>query len=67
MSQQVAHRVTCPVCGGWAQLRIAYPFTDARCDEPVVVMFSCINQTEAGHWWPAFAELMKLIPERDPS
>jgi hypothetical protein len=63
MIRQVAHRVSCPVCGDWAQLRIAYPFTDPACrTTPVIVMFSCIGQTDEEHISPDDADLLRLLP-----
>jgi hypothetical protein len=32
-------------------------------DKPVVVLFSCVNQTESGHEIPRDAELIKMIPD----
>ena len=58
MERQFAHRVICPICGAFAQLRVAYR------DEwpPVVVVFSCRNQTSADHVPPTRDELIALIP-----
>lgn len=58
MEHQFAHRVSCPTCGEFAQLRVAYR------DQwpPVVVAFSCRNQTSATHVPPTQEELIALIP-----
>jgi hypothetical protein len=58
MERQYAHRVVCPTCGSWAQLRVAYR------DQwpPRVVVFSCVNQTEACHLPPSRDALLGLIP-----
>ena len=61
MERQYAHRVVCPVCGRWAQLRVAYSARHRR-----VVVFSCSNQTEASHPPPSRRELLDLIPDDAP-
>ncbi len=61
MERQYAHRVVCPVCGRWAQLRVAYSGRRRR-----VVVFSCSNQTEAAHPPPSRRELLALIPDDAP-
>jgi hypothetical protein len=61
MPRQVTHRVLCPTCSEWAQLRVAEPFGDFQ-TAPVVVMFSCVNQTSEEHIPPDDEVLLKLIP-----
>jgi hypothetical protein len=63
---QTTYRVTCPTCGSWAQLRVAESFGD-QSRELVVVMFSCIGQTHQGHVVPSDAELLNLLPGRQPA
>jgi hypothetical protein len=58
MERQYAHRVVCPVCGGWAQLRVAY--RDRQ--RPRIVMLSCPNQTERNHPRPSRREMFALVP-----
>ena len=58
MERQVSHRVVCPTCGAWAQLRVHY-YEDRP---PAVVMLSCPNQTERWHETPTAAQLVSLIP-----
>jgi hypothetical protein len=59
VERQFAHRVVCPTCGQFAQLRIAY-----RDDwPPIVVMFSCRNQTSASHAPPTREAMLALVPE----
>lgn len=58
MERQYSHRVVCPVCGRWGQLRVAY--SDRRPRR--VVVFSCPNQTDASHPPPSRQELVALIP-----
>jgi hypothetical protein len=62
MPREITYRVTCPTCGSWAQLRVADPFGKIQ-TEPVVVMFSCIRQTEDDHETPTDALLLKLLPD----
>jgi hypothetical protein len=58
VERQFAHRVICPTCGSFAQLRVAY-----RGEwPPVVVVFSCRNQTSAAHAPPTRDQLIGLIP-----
>ena len=58
MERQYAHRVVCPVCGGWAQLRVAY--RDHQ--RPRIVMLSCPNQTERTHPRPSRRAMLALVP-----
>jgi predicted RNA-binding Zn-ribbon protein involved in translation (DUF1610 family) len=58
VERQYAHRVVCPVCGRWAQLRVAY--RDHQ--RPRIVVFSCPNQTERTHTRPSRQEMVALIP-----
>jgi hypothetical protein len=62
MPRQVTYRVRCPTCGAWAQLRVADPFGHIQTD-PVIVMFSCRNQTSESHPAPLDEELLKLLPD----
>jgi hypothetical protein len=62
MPRQTTYRVRCPTCDAWAQLRVADPFGQIQ-TEPVVVMFSCINQTSEGHPAPIDDHLLKLLPD----
>ena len=61
MERQYSHRVACPVCARWAQLRVAYSDRRRR-----VVVFSCSNQTEVAHPPPSRSELLALIPDDAP-
>ena len=49
---------------GWAQLRIAY-LGEGDAQRPVVVMFSCINQTDEAHIVPCDHELLALVPSAE--
>jgi hypothetical protein len=60
--RQTTHRVPCPTCGEWAQLRTADPIGEGQ-SEPVVVMFSCVNQTSEEHPVPVDDELLRLLPD----
>jgi hypothetical protein len=64
--RQTTHRVPCPTCGAWAQLRIADPIGGLQ-TEPVVVMFSCVNQTSAAHPVPDDSQLLLLLPDSGAS
>jgi hypothetical protein len=59
LERQYAHRVICPVCGGWAQLRVAYRDNQ----RPRIVMLSCPNQTERNHPRPSRREMLALLPD----
>jgi hypothetical protein len=59
--RQITYRVSCPTCGSWAQLRVAEPFGGIQ-TEPVIVMFSCPEQTDEDHQPPTDEALIKLLP-----
>ncbi len=61
---QVTYRVICPSCGAWAQLRIAESLGDGT--DPVIVMFSCPNQTSEAHVAPTGRQLYELLPAHPP-
>ena len=67
MRKSVAHRMRCPSCGSWAQLRVAYPITEASGRAPVVVLYSCLGETSEGHIRPTDAELLTLVADAVPS
>lgn len=58
MERQFAHRVRCPTCGAWAQLRVAY--RDRW--PPTAVMFSCRNQTDESHTPPTREQILEMVP-----
>jgi hypothetical protein len=62
MPRETAHRVVCPTCSAWAQLRVADPFGRIQ-TAPVVVLFSCPNQVSEDHKRPSDEELLMLLPE----
>lgn len=57
MERQISHRVPCPTCGAWAQLRLSY--RDDR--PPIAVMLSCPNQTSRDHAVPTRQQIRELI------
>jgi hypothetical protein len=61
--RETAYRIICPLCGGWAQLRIADPFGRVQ-TEPVIVMFACVNEMDDGHGRPTHNQLRALLPGR---
>ena len=61
MPTEVTHRVRCPSCGEWAQLRVAHTIGDGIA--PVVVMFSCLGQTREDHVIPSEHDLLTLMPD----
>jgi hypothetical protein len=63
VERQLAHRVRCPTCGAWAQLRLAYR-DDGR--PPVPVAFSCVNQTSSSHAPPTREQIMELVAAVPP-
>ena len=62
MARQVTYRVRCPTCDAWAQLRVAESLGAGH--EPVIVMFSCPNQTSEDHPAPSGKALYQLLPEQ---
>jgi hypothetical protein len=60
MPRSVSYRVVCPVCGGWAQLRVVPPFGAGK-TEPVIMSFTCQNAMIDGHGRPGIKQLRDLL------
>lgn len=65
--ETVTHRIKCPSCGAFAQLRVANWYdADEREVHLGVATFSCINQNARGHVVPHDDQLLAAIPRQQP-